>query len=41
MVQAFAEALMRTEAGALCGAPYGQPSEQRVNYCNGVPAAPA
>ena len=35
MVQAFAEALMRTKADALCGAPYGQPSEQRVNYCNG------
>jgi hypothetical protein len=35
MVQAFAEALMRTEADSLCGAPYGQPSEQRVNYCNG------
>jgi putative transposase len=35
MVQAFAEALMGAEADALCGAPYGQPSEQRVNYRNG------
>ena len=35
MVQAFAEALMGAEADAICGAPYGQPSEQRVNYRNG------
>ena len=35
MVQAFAEALMGAEADALCGAPYGQVSEDRVNYRNG------
>jgi putative transposase len=35
MVKAFAEALMGAEADAICGAPYGQPSEDRVNYRNG------
>jgi putative transposase len=35
MVTTFAEALMGAEAGAICGAPYGQPSEDRVNYRNG------
>jgi putative transposase len=35
MVKTFAEALMGAEADALCGAPYGQPSEERVNYRNG------
>jgi putative transposase len=35
MVKAFAEALMGAEADAVCGAPYGQPSEERVNYRNG------
>jgi putative transposase len=35
MVKTFAEALMGTEADGLCGAPYGQPSEDRVNYRNG------
>ena len=35
MVKAFAEALMGAEADALCGAPHGQPSEDRVNYRNG------
>jgi putative transposase len=35
MVQAFAQALMGAEADALCGAPYGQVSEERVNYRNG------
>ena len=35
MVQAFAEALMGAEADGLCGAPYGQPSAERVNYRNG------
>ena len=34
-VQAFAEALMGTEADALRGAPYGQASEERVNSRNG------
>lgn len=28
----FAEALMGAEADAICEAPYGQPSEDRVNY---------
>jgi putative transposase len=35
MVQTFAEALMGAEADAICGAPYRQPSEERVNYRNG------
>jgi putative transposase len=35
MVKTFAEALMGAEAEVLCGAPYGQPSEDRVNYRNG------
>jgi putative transposase len=35
MVQAFAQALMGAEADGICGAPYGQPSEERVNYRNG------
>jgi transposase-like protein len=35
MVKAFAEALMGAEADAACGAPYGQPGEDRVNYRNG------
>src|SRR5215831_20394157 len=35
MVKAFAEALMGAEADTICGAPYGQPSEDRVNYRNG------
>ena len=35
MVQAFAQALMGAEADAICGAPYGQVSEDRVNYRNG------
>jgi len=35
MVKTFAEALMGAEADVLCGAPYGQPSEDRVNYRNG------
>jgi len=35
MVQAFAEALMGADADALCRAPYGQPSADRVNYRNG------
>jgi putative transposase len=35
MLQAFAEALMSAEADAVCGAPYGQVSEDRVNRRNG------
>jgi putative transposase len=35
MVQDFAEALMSSEADALCGAPYGERSPERVNRRNG------
>src|SRR5690348_15948454 len=35
MVKTFAEALMGAEADAACGAPYGQVSDERVNYRNG------
>src|SRR3989440_12244549 len=35
MVKTFAEALMSAEADALCGAPYGQRSDERVNSRNG------
>ena len=35
MVKTFADALMGAEADAICGAPYGQVSEERVNYRNG------
>ena len=35
MLQAFAQALMGAEADALCGAPYGQVSEDQVTYRNG------
>ena len=35
MVQTFAEALMSAEADAICGAPYGQRSDERVNQRNG------
>jgi transposase-like protein len=35
MVQDFAEALMGVEADALCGAPYGERSPERVNIRNG------
>ena len=35
MVQEFAEALMGAEAEALCGAPYGERSPERVNIRNG------
>ena len=35
MVQDFAEALMSAEADALCGAPYGERSPERVNRRNG------
>ena len=35
MVKTFAEALMNAEADAAYGAPYGQPSEDRVNYRHG------
>jgi Transposase, Mutator family len=40
MVQTFAEALMGADADALCGAPYGQPSADRVNYRNGYRPRP-
>ncbi|MGH8910771.1 MAG: IS256 family transposase [Egibacteraceae bacterium] len=35
MVQAFAEVLMSAEASALCGAGYGERSDERVNSRNG------
>jgi transposase-like protein len=35
MVKTFAEALMSAEADAVCGAPYGQRSEDRTNQRNG------
>jgi transposase-like protein len=35
MVKSFAEALMGAEADAVCGAQYGQVSEERVNRRNG------
>jgi transposase-like protein len=35
MVKAFAEALMSAEADALCGAAYGERSEERTNRRNG------
>jgi transposase-like protein len=38
MVKTFAEALMSAEADAVCGAPYGPRSEQRVNSRNGYRA---
>ncbi|WP_433209987.1 IS256 family transposase [Dactylosporangium sp. CS-047395] len=38
MVKAFAEALMSAEADAVCGAPYGERSEERTNQRNGYRA---
>jgi transposase-like protein len=38
MVKTFAEALMSAEADAVCGAPYGQRSDERVNSRNGYRA---
>jgi putative transposase len=35
MVKTFAEALMSAEADALCGAGYGERSDERVNSRNG------
>ncbi|WP_297600667.1 IS256 family transposase [Mycobacterium sp.] len=35
MVKSFAEALMSAEADALCGAPYGERSDERTNQRNG------
>jgi putative transposase len=35
MVKTFADALMSAEADALCGAPYGQRSDERTNQRNG------
>jgi transposase-like protein len=40
MVQDFAEALMGAEADALCGAPYGERSPERVNIRNGYRGRP-
>jgi transposase-like protein len=41
MVRDFAEALMGAEADALCGAPYGERSPERVNRRNGYRQMPA
>jgi len=38
MVKTFAEALMSAEADAVCGAPYGQRSDDRTNRRNGYRA---
>jgi putative transposase len=38
MVKTFADALMSTEADAVCGASYGQRSDERVNSRNGYRA---
>jgi transposase-like protein len=35
MVKTFADALMSAEADAICGAPYGQRSDERANHRNG------
>src|SRR5690349_15342790 len=35
MVKTFAEALMGAEADAICGAPYGERSEERTTKRNG------
>ncbi|WP_413098307.1 transposase [Streptomyces sp. Inha503] len=35
MVKTFADALMSADADAVCGAEYGQVSEERVNHRNG------
>jgi transposase-like protein len=40
MVQDFAEALMGAEADALCGAPYGERSPERVNIRSGYRGRP-
>ncbi len=40
MVATFAQALMSAEADALCGAPYGERSPDRVNTRNGYRARP-
>jgi transposase-like protein len=41
IVKAFADALMSAEADAICGAPYGVRSEDRVNSRNGSARAAA
>jgi transposase-like protein len=38
MVKTFADALMSAEADAICGAPYGQRSDERTNQRNGYRA---
>jgi hypothetical protein len=38
MVRTFADALMSAEADAVCGAPYGARSHERVNSRNGYRA---
>lgn len=38
MIKTFADALMSAEADAVCGAPYGQRSDERSNHRNGYRA---
>jgi Transposase, Mutator family len=38
MVKTFADALVSAEADAICGAPYGQRSDERTNQPNGYRA---
>ena len=38
MIKTFAQALMSAEADAICGAGYGQRSDERVNSRNGYRA---
>lgn len=35
MLSSFVHAVMNAEADTMCGAGYGERSEQRVNSCNG------
>ena len=38
MIKEFAEQLMGAEADALCGAPYGERTSERINHRNGYRA---
>lgn len=40
MVRTFVQALMCAEADAICGAPYGERSEERTNRRNGYRERP-
>ena len=41
MIRAFVDALMSAEADGLCGARYGQRSDQRVDEAQRIPASSA